>query len=312
MTTSASWPLRDYNLAETLESGQAFRWNRRGEAWQGVVARRWVELIVSGDPLTESGGLLTARTAVPQAEWKWLAEYLRIEEDIHGVIGSFPADLALGEAVAACRGLRLLRQDPWECLASFICSSTKQIVQIREIIRLLSRQFGSRVPASNELGETHSFPGAEVIAAATETRLRECKMGFRAPYLRGTAQRVASGQLDLDRLRALSTSEAREALMECPGVGRKIADCVLLFAYGRQDAFPIDVWVERVLLNLYFKGKRRPNAHKLREFPLRHFGSNAGYAQQYLFHYARTKKGKSARDQLAPPEGIPQNGRRSV
>jgi N-glycosylase/DNA lyase len=291
--TERSWPLRDYDLAETLLSGQAFRWNRNGDCWNGVVAGRWVELTVSGDPFKPSGhAQLTARTVVPQSDWKWITEYVGIDEDLPGIIRSFPVDPTLSEAVNACRGLRLLRQDPWECLASFICSSTKQIVQIREIIRLLCRDFGTAIPAQSVDGIAHSFPMPEAIASTSEARLRRCKLGFRAPYILGTARRVWSGQLDLDGLRGLSTDEAREALIECPGVGRKIADCVLLFAYGRQDAFPIDVWVQRILKNIYFKGKRRVSAQRLREFPLHYFGANAGYAQQYLFHYARTRLGR--------------------
>ena len=114
-------------------------------------------------------------------------------------------------------------------------------------------------------------------------------MGFRAPYIAAAARAVAGGQLDLARLHALPTAEARAALMGLHGVGRKIADCVLLFAYGKQDAFPVDVWVRRALTELYFP-RRRPSARRLEHFANTHFGPNAGYAQQYLFHYVRVKK----------------------
>jgi N-glycosylase/DNA lyase len=119
-------------------------------------------------------------------------------------------------------------------------------------------------------------------------------MGFRAPYLRETAHAVAERKLDLEKLRDLPVEIAREELVKLPGVGRKIADCVLLFAYGFPTAFPVDVWVIKALQKLYFP-RRRASAKRLRHFSETHFGPNAGYAQQYLFHYMRTKHGKSPR-----------------
>ena len=136
-----------------------------------------------------------------------------------------------------------------------------------------------------------AFPAAPRLAAASEAELRACKMGFRAPYLRATAQRVAEGALDLEALRACDLAEARARLIELPGVGAKIADCVLLFAYGFPGAFPVDVWVQRALRDLYFP-RRRPTAARLRRFVATHFGPEAGYAQQYLFHYMRTRHGR--------------------
>ncbi|MFM8469712.1 MAG: DNA-3-methyladenine glycosylase family protein, partial [Limisphaerales bacterium] len=134
-----------------------------------------------------------------------------------------------------------------------------------------------------------AFPTSARLAACTESELRGCKMGFRAPYVAAAAQAVVSGARDLHRLHSLSTAEARTALMALPGVGRKIADCVLLFAYGKQDAFPVDVWMRRALTELYFP-RRRPSAKRLEKFANTHFGPNAGYAQQYLFHYVRVKR----------------------
>jgi N-glycosylase/DNA lyase len=189
-------------------------------------------------------------------------------------------------AVAACRGLRLLRQDPWECLASFILSSTKQIVQIRQIVACLCERFGEQVIVPKNHEPVYSFPSVGRIAAAAEAELRACKMGFRAPNLRAAAHMIAAGAVDLDRVRVLPVGEAREALMRLPGVGRKIADCVLLFGYGFQDAFPVDVWVMKALRRLYFPRRSVP-LKRLLEFTASHFGPHAGYAQQYLFHYAR-------------------------
>jgi N-glycosylase/DNA lyase len=133
-----------------------------------------------------------------------------------------------------------------------------------------------------------AFPTPQRLAAATEAELRACKMGFRAPSLLGAAQEIAGGRFDLERIRQLPHAEARAELMKLRGVGGKIADCVLLFAYGFDSAFPVDVWIERALQRLYFP-RRRASEQRLRRFAATHFGPHAGYAQQYLFHYMRTK-----------------------
>jgi N-glycosylase/DNA lyase len=307
--------VRDYDLAATLDSGQSFRWHPCNDSWIGVIGQRWVRL-------TQRRDGIRAETAGLAADWQWLREYLQTETDLDAVLKTFPDDAPMRDAVAACRGLRVLRQDPWECLASFILSSTKQIVQIRQIVALLCERFGEPIipvqvgravpcPPPDEVstliqqpshgahgvtrptrlvaeGEIYSFPTAERLAITTEAELRACKMGFRAPHLLAAARQVAVGQFDLERLRHLPQAEAREELMKLRGVGGKIADCVLLFAYGFDSAFPVDVWVERALRELYFP-HRRVSDKRLRHFATTHFGPHAGYAQQYLFHYMRTK-----------------------
>ncbi len=281
---SAVFPVRDYDLGGTLESGQAFRWNRVDGGWNGVIHNRWVRL--RADEFS-----ITAEAAQPVSDWSWLTNYLQVELDLGVVVASFPDDEPIRAAVNACRGLRLLRQDPWECLASFILSSTKQIVQIRQIVSVLCERFGEPIPAAPQYAPAFGFPSPARLARASEAELRACKMGFRAPYLLETARRVTEGAIDLERLRALPVEIAREELVTLPGVGLKIADCVLLFAYGFQSAFPVDVWVIKALQKLYFP-RRRASAKRLRHFSETHFGANAGYAQQYLFHYMRTKHGK--------------------
>jgi N-glycosylase/DNA lyase len=284
--------VRDYDLAATLDSGQAFRWQHHDGAWIGVIGRHRVRL-------TQTRGGIRAETAGPVTDWQWLRDYLQADVDLDAVLKTFPDDAPLRDAVAACRGLRLLRQDPWECLASFILSSTKQIVQIRQIVATLCERFGepinrcrvepvARLDSATGRTLQFAFPTAERLAAATESELRACKMGFRAPHLLQAARRVAAGKLNLKRLRHLPLVEAREELMTLRGVGGKIADCVLLFACGFDCAFPVDVWVERALRELYFP-RRRVGDKRLQHFAATHFGPHAGYAQQYLFHYVRTK-----------------------
>jgi N-glycosylase/DNA lyase len=281
---SATFSVRDYDLAATLESGQAFRWQWLDGGWNGVIGNRWVRL--RADEFS-----ITAYAAEPVSDWNWLTHYFQIDLDFSAVAATFPDDLPIRAAVSACRGLRLLRQDPWECLASFILSSTKQIVQIRQIVAMLCERFGESIPAAPQFAPAFAFPTPARLARATEAELRACKMGFRAPYLLATARSVTEGKIDLERLRQLPVEIARDELLNLPGVGRKIADCVLLFAYGFPTAFPVDVWVIKALQKLYFP-RRRATAKRLRHFSETHFGPNSGYAQQYLFHYMRTKHGK--------------------
>ena len=296
-------PVRDYDLAATLDSGQVFRWQRAGDVWNGVLGKQFLQLTPMRDGIH-------ARAVAPVKDWKFLREFLQTDVDLAAILKTFPDDEPIRRAVAACRGLRLLRQDPWECLASFILSSTKQIVQIRQIVALLCERFGEEVgravpcppPIANNgirvcpdgaqktarPTTAFAFPSPQQIAACTEAELRDCKMGFRAPSLLNAARRIAGGQLDLEKIRALDYAAARAELMTLRGVGGKIADCVLLFAYGFDTAFPVDVWIERALQELYFP-RRRASEPRLRRFAATHFGPHAGYAQQYLFHYMRTQ-----------------------
>ena len=289
--------VRDYDLAATLDSGQVFRWQRENGSWIGVVGKNFTRL-------TQTREGILAETAAPQKNWDWLRDFLQTGIELEKILKTFPDDAPMNAAVAACRELRLLRQDPWECLASFILSSTKQIVQIRQIVALLCERFGEPVNCSGGLrpsqflanGESsavtdrryNSFPTPQRLAALTESELRACKMGFRAPNLLAAARQIAEGKFDLEKIRRLDYAEARAELMKLRGVGGKIADCVLLFAYGFDSAFPVDVWIERALQRLYFP-RRRASEPRLRRFATTHFGPHAGYAQQYLFHYMRTK-----------------------
>lgn len=295
-------PVEDYDLDNTLLSGQAFRWERHPRGWESVVDGRWVRLESNREGIV-------AETVQDVEDWRWLAEYLQVHLILARVIETFPDDPPMHQAVKSCHGLRLLRQEPWECLASFILSSTKQIVQIRQIVRSLCERFGRRVVVPDGHEPAFAFPIAERIAACSEADLRACKMGFRAPYLLATAQRLTRGEVDLASLGAMRPEQARSELLQLPGVGRKIADCVLLFAYGFPTVFPVDVWVMKALRQLYFPRKRRMTLQQLHEFSARHFGPNAGYAQQYLFHYMRTKQASRSRRELSRSEGLVERGR---
>jgi N-glycosylase/DNA lyase len=278
----AFFQTRDYDLDATLDSGQVFRWRKTGTAWVGIVGSRVTRLE------TAKGGIRATCLRAPD-DWGWLREFLQVDADLAPVLATFPADEPMRRAVETCRGLRLLRQNPWECLASFILSSTKQIVQIRQVVTALCERFGEPLPGFD--GERwFTFPSARVLSQVSEAELRACRMGFRAPYLRETAQRVADGSIHLASLGRLPLEEARECLVQLPGVGRKIADCVLLFGYGFPRAFPLDVWILRGLKELYFARQRKVSPRRLRDFSETHFGPYSGHAQQYLFHYMRTRR----------------------
>jgi len=165
------------------------------------------------------------------------------------------------------------------------------VVHIRQISAALRARFGER----REIGDhvVYTFPHAQRIARAFETELRECKLGYRAKNLRATAQRAGSGEFDLEEWSRLSDADLRKNLCELPGVGAKIANCVMLFAYERLRAFPIDVWIERVLRQHYLPRRKKMTAQQLCEFSETYFGEHGGYAQQYLFHHARTALRKS-------------------
>ncbi len=306
MATEILLRVHDYDLAATLDSGQAFRWRQQDDFWVGIIGKHPVRL-------TQTSEGIHAASPAPVEDWGWLRQFLQTEINLAAVLKTFPDDEPMRNAVAACPGLRLLKQDPWECLASFILSSTKQIVQIRQIIALLCERVGEPLnvvgrvvlcpPSFADRGVLINHAGAHGVTrptspcsafpspqrlAACEAELRACKMGFRAPSLLAAARQIADGKLDLEKLRTLDYAAARAELMKLRGVGGKIADCVLLFAYGFDAAFPVDVWIERALQQLYFQ-RRRASEQRLRRFAATHFGPHAGYAQQYLFHYIRTK-----------------------
>jgi len=217
---------------------------------------------------------------------KIVARYFALDHPLAEICDSFPKDPVMNAARDFCHGLRIIRQPKWECLATFICSSMKQVAHIRQISLALRKRFGERRKIGDQL--VHTFVSPPRLAQASEKELRDCKLGYRAKNLRATARLVSSGQAALEAWSALSDAELRKQLCALPGVGPKIANCVMLFAYERLRAFPIDVWIERVLRQHYFSRRRKTSAQRLRQFSETYFGEHGGYAQQYLFHQART------------------------
>jgi N-glycosylase/DNA lyase len=213
------------------------------------------------------------------------AHYFALDHPLAEIGATFPTDPAMTAAREFCAGLRIVRQPAWECLATFITSSMKQVAHIAQISHTLRRRYGRRIAWDGP--ELFAYPTPEAMARLSEAELRTCALGYRAKNLLGAARMIAEGEVDLAAVAGMDDAAAREELCRLPGVGEKVANCTLLFGFERVRAFPIDVWIERVLLKIYFPRKRKVTAARLRDFSATYFGEYGGYAQQYLFHYAR-------------------------
>lgn len=285
---------RDFDLEKTLNCGQVFHWENIGGAYFGTIGALPVRLeqshnkLMIGAPDDPDGfkpsrsGEAPGHNGVVRAV---VENYLALDHPLANICRTFPRDPAMSAAREFCRGLRIIRQPEWECLATFICSSMKQVAHIRQMSLALRKRFGAQ-KAINGI-HVYAFPGAARLAKSREEELRECALGYRAKNLLGTAKLVASGEANLEAWRKLPDEELRARLCQLPGVGPKVANCVMLFAYERLRAFPIDVWIERVLRQQYFPRRKKVTARQLREFCDDYFGPHGGYAQQYLFHHAR-------------------------
>ncbi len=267
------------SLAETLDGGQAFRWRWQSEpaAWQGVFAEHVVQLRLS------AGGALHFRSATPALRARdALHHYLAMAPQLDAALARLPgaSDPVLAATLAACPGLILLRQPFAETLLGFILSSTKRIPQIQQLCDTLASRFGPELAPG-----LHGLPTWATLATVGEPELRRCALGFRARYVHETARRLAAEPGWLARVEALPYPEAKAALVTLPGVGEKVADCVLLFGAGRLEAFPVDVWILKTLAARYGLAGWRPA--QLAQFGRVHFGPLAGLAQQYLFASAR-------------------------
>jgi N-glycosylase/DNA lyase len=267
----------EFDLALTLNSGQAFHWSKSGEGFIGTIGNTPVYAELRGPML-----LVT-----PGAE-SLAQHYFALDHSPSTIHASFPDDPAMRTSLEFCRGMRILRQPAWECLATFITSSMKQVAHIRQMSLAIREKFGRHVRFGD--AELFTYPSPARLAKATEAELRDCKLGYRAKNLLRTARMIAEGAVNLERIKTMDDPAALAELRKLPGVGEKVANCVLLFAYERLRAFPIDVWIERVLRETYFVRKRNVTEKRLRDFSQTYFGDYGGYAQQYLFHHARMRK----------------------
>ena len=216
-----------------------------------------------------------------------LSSYFRLDDDISAIYEEINKDSRMDSMIRKYPGLRLLRQEPWECLVAFICSATSNIPRIAANMESIAEAFGEPLPLHG--CTRYTFPPAHRVAAAGEGALRDLALGFRAKYLANAAIQVAEGVLDLEEVREVPYWEAKARLTELPGIGAKIADCVLVFSLDKLEAFPIDRWVSRAMQEWYLNGEKK-SYQEIVEWAHGYFGRYAGYAQQYLFHGGRLGK----------------------
>ena len=267
----------DFSLKYTLESGQSFRWNKIEDAYYGVVEERILKISQEGTVLhVESSANEDETTFLP-----YLRHYLDLERDIPKLLAEVDNDAYIHRTIQTLWGMRILNQELWETIVSFILSQNNNVSRIRGIIRRLSKRYGKKLRIAAY--EDYSFPSPHALATATEEDLLACGTGYRAGYLQGIARAVVSNELVLTLLKQLPYPEAKQELIHRKGIGEKVADCICLFSLGHLAALPIDVWIKRIFETLYLR--RRATHREIREFAYNYFGNGVGYAQQYLFHY---------------------------
>ena len=271
--------LKDFDIEEVLECGQCFHFTRLdNKHYELLCFGKYLEVSQKGNQLT------LYNTTMDDYEKIWLSyfdldtDYVNIKNDI------LQLDSRLYDAILTKPGIRILKQDFFETLISFIISQNKQIPHIKQIVHTISEKYGTEhiLPSGRKV---YSFPTVEQLSLVSEEELRACKVGFRAPYIKCAVDMVASGDISEEKLITMSVSQARETLMTIKGVGEKVANCVLLFGLGFTDTFPVDVWMKRIMEYMYFDKPQDKKA--IEAFAMEKYGDLAGYAQQYLFFYGR-------------------------
>lgn len=259
--------VQNFVLSETLDCGQAFRWSEtEKDTWEGVAFGKFLKI------RSNEGVVTLYNTNKEEFDLIW-KNYFDLERDYAEILSVLSQNEILKTAGEFAAGIRILRQEPWEALCSFIISQNNNIPRIKGIVERLCENFG------NEINDgIYSFPTAERIASLTLEDLAVLRSGFRAKYILDAAKKVASGEIVLEDLRSMPLDLARAELVKIYGVGEKVADCTLLFGLTHIDAFPKDVWIKRAVQKL-FDGSL-PECAK----------DYAGIAQQYIFHYARMTK----------------------
>ena len=271
----------DFNLKYTLESGQSFRWHRVDDAYCGVVEGRILKIWQSND-------ILNVESSADEDEstlTSYVQHYLDLQRDLATILAAVDVDAYIHRAIVQYWGMRILNQELWETIASFILSQNNNVARIRRIIRTLSEKFGEKLTFEGYIDYT--FPTAATLAEAGVDAIFACGTGYRAEYLWQAAANVTTGALDLDVLKQMPYIEAKQELMTLKGVGEKVADCICLFSLEHGEALPVDVWIKRIFEQVYLRRQATPR--EIHEFAKNYFGEFVGYAQQYLFHYAQNQ-----------------------
>ena len=298
---------KDFDIEDILECGQCFHFTRLDDKDYELMAYgkylhirqledkadRNNELPKDKTPkaidfVDEKNGsrIILYNTTLEDYNEIW-SRYFDMEVDYSDIKNKvLTSDERLKEAVMAKAGIRILKQDFFETLISFIISQNKQIPHIKQIVHTISERYGDKILLSDERA-VYTFPSVDRLYDVSEDELRECKVGFRAPYIRDAVCKVYSGEISEEKLRVMSFKDAREALMTIKGVGEKVANCVLLYGLSFTNAFPVDVWMKRIMEYMYFGEDTKKEI--IESFAYEKYGEYAGYAQQYLFYYGREK-----------------------
>ncbi len=280
--------LTPFDLENTLQCGQLFRWEKHADWWYGVVEQQVVKM--------------RQREAVLEFEGvdaNFVKSYFRLDDNLPQIFSEINHDPLIKQAIQEFSGLRIARQNPWECLVSYICATYKNILAVKAMIFNLSKRFGNKIFWSNH--EFYKFPEPVALAKAELNELKKCKLGFRAERVRETARMVKRNEVDFKTLKKLSYEAAKNELLRFPGVGNKVADCILLFSLEKLEAFPVDVWMKNIVGSYYSnhfdvsfidKISKKTSLSfkdydKISSFARDYFGKYAGYAQEYLFHFVR-------------------------
>ncbi len=290
-----------FSLEYTLASGQLFRWAKKGEWWYGVVSGTVIKV-------RQEGEVLRCESSSEKLDSAFVTRYFRLDEDLEHILATLTKDEVITKAVERLYGLRLVRQDRWECLASFVLATNANIPRISKMVSAVCTKYGDEFGFEGEL--YHAFPQPGKLASASLPDLVACGLGYRSHFLKRVSAAVSDGKIEFSEFDSMGYLEARKLLLKellgekvLLGVGPKVADCVLLYSFGKEEAFPIDVWVARVLAKSYPKllgaeltrryardGKAKLSSSdysRISERARTYFGPYAGYAQQYLFMAAR-------------------------
>lgn len=261
--------LKNYKISQIFDCGQCFRFNENPDgSWSGIAYAKYITLSQTGDTLTIAG---ITKDEFENKFRRFLCLDCGYEEIREDIAGRFAGDKTMSEAMKFGDGIRILRQEPWECVCSFIISQNNNIPRIKKIIEEISRKFGE------EIGEgRYAFPTARALREVGEEEIFRCRTGFRAKYIYDAACKVESGECDLRAIDKMTTAQAIEYLEKIKGIGLKVASCALLFGFDKTDAFPVDVWMKRIIDEYYGGNLDVPS-----------LGKYAGIAQQYLFYYIR-------------------------
>ncbi|MEM2971150.1 MAG: DNA glycosylase [Candidatus Bathyarchaeia archaeon] len=277
-----------FGLDVTLCCGQVFRWEKRGVWWYGVVGEKVFKVRQIGDELE-----------FENVDECFIRNYFGLNDDLPRIFSLISKDAHIKSAIKALKGLRIIRQNPWECLISYICATNKNISAIRQMLFNISRKFGKAIHFDNYT--FYAFPAPEQLVKATAEELASCGLGYRAKYVFETAKNIHESGFELENLRRMPYEKTRKELLKFLGVGLKVADCVLFFSLEKFEAFPVDVWIKRAILRHYAehfpkefiakissrKSLSPAEYRQLNLFGRKYFGEYAGYAQEYLYHYER-------------------------